>query len=163
LGWGAPELLGLEVNTADDENAPTFVQNDLYFTRGNNALGQQNLYVAPAKRVGEVEGPVVYLSELNHPTANDAAPTVRADGREIFFQRSAQAGGLGGADFWTSTRQSASGPWSSPVTVEVLNTADFEQQASLSRDGRMLVWASNRPGGSGGFDIWTATRAPLQN
>jgi len=161
LAWGAPMILGSDVNTAGDENAPTFRANDLYFTRGNNALAQQDLYVAPMARDGETSGPAVAISELNHPGANDAAPTVRTDGREIFFQRSAQAGGVGAADLWTSTRQSADGVWSTPVNLGPgMNSTDFEQQASLSHDGRTLLWASNRAGGVGGFDIYMSTRTP---
>ncbi len=162
LGWETPRHLGPEVNTPDDENAPMFHQNDLYFTRGNNALGQQNLYVAPAKRDGEITGPAVYIAELNHPAANDAAPEVRTDGREIFYQRSAAAGGFGNADLWFSTREGANGPWSPPTNAgATLNTPSFEQQANLSYDGRTLLWASNRPDGVGGFDLWMSTRAPI--
>jgi len=164
LAWGAPVLLGPDVNTADDENAPTFRADHLYFTRGSNALAQQDLYVAAMTRDGEAGGPAVAISELNHPAANDAAPTVRTDGREIFFQRSAQAGGVGAADLWTSTRPGADGLWSTPVNLGPgINSTAFEQQASLSHDGRTLLWASNRPDGVGGFDIWMSTRAPIAN
>lgn len=164
LGWETPRRLGPEVNTDDDENAPMFHQNDLYFTRGNTVLGQQNLYVAPAKRDGEITGPAVYITELNHPAANDAAPEVRTDGREIFYSRSAAAGGFGNADLWFSTRPGASGPWSPPMNAgATINTPAFEQQPNLSYDGRTLLWASNRPGGFGSTDLWMSTRAPIGN
>jgi Tol biopolymer transport system component len=164
LGWETPQRLGAEANTAEDENAPTFHDNDLYFTRGNNLLNQQNLYVAPARRDGEITGSAVYIAELNHPAANDAAPDVRTDGREIMFQRSAAAGGFGNSDLWVATRPGATGSWSPPVNAgPTLNTPSFEQQANLSFDGRTLLWASNRPDGLGGFDLWMSTRAPIGN
>ena len=164
LGWETPQLLGSEVNSLADENALTFHDNQLYFTRGNPALQQQDLYVAPIKRDGEIGAPAVALSDLNHPAANDAAPALRTDGKEIFFQRGFPAGGFGFADLWVSTRQGANGPWSTPVNVGApINTAGFEQQAALSYDGRTLLWASTRTGGAGGFDIWMSTRTPIGN
>jgi len=164
LGWETPQLLGSEVNSFADENAPTFHDNQLYFTRGNAALQQQDLYVVPIKHDGEIGGPAVALSDLNHPAANDAAPVVRTDGKEIFFQRGFPAGGFGFADLWVSTRQSANGQWSTPVNVGApINTSGFEQQAALSYDGSTLLWASTRTGGAGGFDIWMSTRAPIGN
>jgi hypothetical protein len=164
LGWETPQLLGSEVNSLADENAPTFHDNQLYFTRGNPGLQQQDLYVVPIKRDGEIGGPAVALSDLNHPAANDAAPTVRTDGKEIFFQRGFPAGGFGFADLWVSTRQSANGQWSTPVNIGApINTPAFEQQATLSYNGRTLLWASTRTGGAGGFDIWMSTRTPIGN
>ncbi|PYO96544.1 MAG: hypothetical protein DMD60_10120 [Gemmatimonadetes bacterium] len=123
------------------------------------------MYAAPITRNGETAGPAVFLSELNHPTANDAAPTVRTDGKEIWFHRGAPAGGLGLADLWVSTRRNANDPWSTPENPGApLNSVAFDQQPSLSFDGQTLVWTSNRPGsvsapnGLPSLDIWMSTR-----
>jgi Tol biopolymer transport system component len=40
----------------------------------------------------------------------------------------------------------------------LVNTAFSEAQPSLSSDGRTLYFTSNRPGGSGGFDLYMTTR-----
>ncbi len=153
FAWGPPEILGADVNTAGDENAPHYQQSaepggaKLYFTRGPAGTQGQDLYSAPVTREGETAGPAVFLSELNHPAANDAAPTVRTDGKEIWFHRGAPAGGLGLSDLWVSTRRSANDPWSTPENPGApLNSAAFDQQPSLSFDGQTLVWTSNRPG-----------------
>src|SRR6266566_3927391 len=169
--WGAPEILGADVNTAGDENAPHYQQSaepggaKLYFTRGPAGTQGQDLYYAPVTREGETAGPAVFLSELNHPAANDAAPTVRTDGKEIWLHRGAPAGGLGLSDLWVSTRRSANDPWSTPENPGApLNSAAFDQQPSLSFDGQTLVWTSNRPGsvlapnGLPSLDIWMSTR-----
>lgn len=50
------------------------------------------------------------------------------------------------------------GPWSSPVALTELNSADSEYSPSLTDDGLEIFFASNRPGGLGNFDIYTATR-----
>jgi|SRR5690242_19324696 WD40 repeat protein len=165
FGWGPPEALGPDVNTTADENAPAYLQSaedgsaNLYFTRGDATTQGQDLYVAAVTRDGQTRGPAVLAVELN-TIVNDAAPTIRADGRELLFH-SPRFGTLGFADLWVSTRQSVQEPWSTPVNLGApLNTTAFEQQPSLSHDGRTLVWASDRPGGSGGLDIWMSTRTP---
>jgi len=39
----------------------------------------------------------------------------------------------------------------------VVSTAHSEVRASVSPDGRRIVWGSDRPGGAGGRDLWQAT------
>ena len=58
------------------------------------------------------------------------------------------------------------GPWSTAVRVESLpgthpdfNGASLDGCPFVSRDGKTFYMASNRPGGSGGIDIWVSTRA----
>lgn len=46
--------------------------------------------------------------------------------------------------------------WSEPARLESVNTDLNEKDAALSRDGRYLYFASDRPGGFGGYDIWVA-------
>lgn len=38
----------------------------------------------------------------------------------------------------------------------VVSTKANESQATISPDGQRIVWASDRPGGSGGWDLWQA-------
>ena len=39
----------------------------------------------------------------------------------------------------------------------VVSTPHGEVRASVSPDGRRIVWGSDRPGGPGGRDLWQAT------
>jgi Tol biopolymer transport system component len=49
--------------------------------------------------------------------------------------------------------------WSAPVNLgPPVNTAAGEAGAFISKDGRSFYFASTRPGGCGGFDIWVSTR-----
>jgi hypothetical protein len=162
LEWETPMPLGPDVNTADDEQGPEYVASDrggaLYFNRGNQALLRSDLYRVGIQRDGDTDGPAQPLTELNSPT-NDAAPTVRADAREILFW-SARAGGLGTTDIWQSTRQSANHPWSPPENPgPPLNTPVNDLHPELSQDGLTLYLSSNRPVGFGGQDLWVSTRA----
>jgi Tol biopolymer transport system component len=45
----------------------------------------------------------------------------------------------------------------------LINTADSERSPALSADGLSLYFATTRPGGSGGFDIWVAHRTDPQD
>jgi hypothetical protein len=58
------------------------------------------------------------------------------------------------------------GSWSQALDIEEalpgahanLNTPALEGCPFIARDGKTLFFASNRPGGEGGIDIWAATR-----
>lgn len=172
FGWETPVHLGPDVNSADADQAPGYLQSaedgraNLYFNRGVNTLLQADIYYAAVTRDGETRGPAVFVSELNVPGANDARPTVRADGREIFFW-STRTGSLGSLDIWTSTRSNVHDAWSIPENVGApINSSFVDATPGLSHDGRTLVFASNRPGstpnpvGAPSLDIWLSTRTP---
>jgi WD40-like Beta Propeller Repeat len=163
FGWGAPVALGPDVNTAAAEAGAEFLQSaedgpaDLYFNRGP-AGGAADLYYVAITRDGETGGPAALIAELSDPVFTDQGPTLRSDGREIFFF-STRPGGSGGADLWTSTRRSVHDPWTPPVNLGApLNSTAAEQQPSLSSGGLTLLFASSRAGGFGGTDIWVSTR-----
>ncbi|MHC4440141.1 MAG: tetratricopeptide repeat protein, partial [Planctomycetota bacterium] len=44
-----------------------------------------------------------------------------------------------------------------------INSPADEYDMSLSADGLILVFTSNRPGGSGGYDLWTSTRLTVSD
>lgn len=160
--WEAPVPLGPDVNTTDDEQGPEYIASDgggaLYFNRGNQTLLLSDLYRAEVKRDGSTDGPAQSMAELNDPASNDAAPTIRADGREILFW-SSRAGGLG-LDMWQSTRQSANHPWSPPWNAgPVLNSTAADLHPKLTQDGLTLYFSSNRAGGVGAQDLYMSTRA----
>jgi hypothetical protein len=165
FGWEDPVPLGAGVNTSVQEQAPMYLQSaedgtaNLYFNRGVLALNQADIYVASVSRDGETLGPAQLVAELSDPSANDAAITIRADGREAMFW-SNRVGGLGQTDLWVSTRQSIHDPWSPPVDAGApLNSEFADMTPSFSWDGRTLIFSSNRlPGGQGGNDLYMSTR-----
>jgi hypothetical protein len=93
--------------------------------------------------------------------SDDFRPNVRKDGREIVFD-SNREGGLGGFDIWTANREEIGGDWKTSVNVKAVNSDANETRASLSWDGRTLVFGSNRPGGESQADIYLVTRERLQ-
>ena len=173
FGWAPPVSVGPPVNTTEPETAPHFVEAselgtaNLYFSRGPQVppgtAPWAEIFVGSVSRAtGKAFGTVTRVEELNSDN-NDASPTVRRDGREIFFWSSRP--GSFGNDIWTSTRPSVHDPWSTPVRLpDYINSAvpgaQNDNGTSLSFDGRTLLFVSNRPGGFGLLDIWMTTRTP---
>ncbi len=159
--FGAPTNMGAPINSPANDFCPSplqdgqgfmFVSNrpggcggaDIYVTRYDSASGWQ----APENLGCEVNsaadeaGPVLSFTEAGPPT--------------LFFS-SARVGGPGGINLYQSQM---AGGWSfSPAElVPAVNTDADDMQPYIRRDGRELVFASNRPGGQGSFDIWSASR-----
>ena len=173
--WEAPVNVGSPVSTEFSDADSYYLPNvedgpaNLYFTRTTSELGENgfDIYSARVTRNGEARGPVVPVAELNHPGFGDYGPTVRADGREVILS-STRPGGIPrppgthpfqNADLWMSTRQSVHDPWTPPVNLgRPVNSERADITPDFSRDARTLVFASNRPGGLGGQDIWVTMR-----
>jgi WD40 repeat protein len=170
-GWNEPQHLGCDPagpNSALDEQGPSYVQARLYFSRSALPPGNTGeLYVS--EQNGDMSfGAATPIVELNDAGANDIQPNVRKDGREIVFS-STRAGGLGGPDIWSATRESVVDPWSAPVNLGPnVNTGLGESRPSLSRDAQQLLFGRAGPvgtgeGGTGASDIYVATRNQRDN
>lgn len=86
----------------------------------------------------------------------DRDPWVSPDESAIIVS-SLRAGGPGGTDLWTAI--GTAGQFGTPVVISE-NSVGNEGRASLSADLLMMVFASDRPGGSGGVDVWATERSP---
>jgi len=164
-GWEAPEQLGPEVNTESTEEGPTYTLHGddggptLYFDRGSTSV-MTDVYAVPVTPSGRIRGPARLVPELNSSVEDNHA-SIRADGREIFFN--SRRPGSAGFDIWTASRESVHDAWSTPVNLgPPVNSPFAEFHANLSFDGRMLLFiAGAGRGGLGRFDIWMTTRAPV--
>ena len=105
-------------------------------------------------------GPPAIVAELSASGSNDFKESLRGDMLEIFFC-SDRPGGPGNQDVWTATRASTSDPWSTPTLVAEVSSSSHETGTALSVDGYTLWVSSDRPGGTGGLDIYVSTRATL--
>lgn len=94
--------------------------------------------------------PVKIASSYNVGTAG-----ISADGQKMLIF----IGGAGGAgDLYTIDK--SGDEWSTPVTMgSRVNTRSYvETTASITPDGKTLYFASNRPGGYGGLDIYKSVK-----
>jgi hypothetical protein len=89
----------------------------------------------------------------------DLAPHLSSDGLALYFA-STRPESQGLEDLWVSRRPSRHAPWGPAANVGPgINTAANERSPALSRNRRLLFFATDRAGGSGGFDIWVSWRA----
>jgi len=158
LAWGAPKHLGCTVNTEFGEACPFFTTDErsneqlLYLVR-NTVKGRANfdIYVS---EVGEspqdIRSPLP-VSELN-TSLHDGHFEPR---HGLIWSR--RDGGHGGSDLWLTSARSQAGRWAQPKNLgSSVNTEHEETLPSITESGR-LFFPSNRPGGHGDFDIYTAT------
>jgi hypothetical protein len=154
LGWAAPVNLGCTVNSPANEASPSLLGTELYFSSTRTG-GLGDIYVSPFDGISF--GASVLAPGLN-TAQDDFRPNLRRDGLEIFFD-SNRPGGIGGLDLWTSTRASASDPWSTPTNLgAAVNSTANDLRASLSWDGTSLYFGSLRAGGEGSQDLYVITR-----
>ena len=98
------------------------------------------------------------LSEIN-TSGDEASPFLSVDGLTLVFE-SDRPGGEGAGDLWISTRGSVADQWSAPINLGPnVNSADAEGLATLSSDGRTIVFASGRTDGLGKSDLWISQRS----
>jgi len=156
FGWEAPVNVGAPLNTNAFEGGMTVHGSEFYFSSGANTNVPHDIYVSEMH--GNGFSARVLSAELSS-TSDERRPTIRYDGREIFFG-SNRPGGSGFADLWSSERSGNGRPWLPPTNLgSGINSAFADQNPYLSQDGTMLVFASNRPGGSGGLDLYYMTRS----
>jgi Tol biopolymer transport system component len=91
---------------------------------------------------------------LESPSKTDN-PSLTEDLREIFFT-SERSGGP--AEIWMATREDASERFGAPERVAALNSDGVETSPIISSDGLTMWLGSDRAGGLGDLDVWTATR-----
>jgi Tol biopolymer transport system component len=169
LDWQPAENLGCVVNSIYDDAGPTIFEDGgvttLLFT-STRPGGPGGFDIYQTTRVGDDGefGPPALVPELSGPF-RDTRTTISRDHLELIMSSDAtgRPGGIGGQDLWVSTRATTSDLWSTPVNLgPTVNTTAFDGAAALSFDGTTLYFFSNRPGGSGGNDIWVTTRTKLR-
>jgi hypothetical protein len=102
--------------------------------------------------------PPVSLGPIINTEFDDSGTFISRDGLSLYFT-SNRPGGFGGLDIYVSKRATICDPWGPPENLgPTVNSATNDQTAAISPDGRRLYFASDRPGGFGGLDIYVSTR-----
>jgi hypothetical protein len=160
-----PQRLDCDINSPAGEASPSYFEDEsgnsyLYFS--SNRAGGFEPGGADSDIYFSLNFGAAQLAPGLNTASDDFRPNVRKDGREIVFD-SNRAGGLGGFDIWTATRESIYDAWLSPVHLDApINSPANETRASLSWDGLTMVFGSNRAGGEGMADVYVTTREKLK-
>lgn len=89
--------------------------------------------------------------------ADEVDPFLSADGHWLYFA-SNRDGGHGGYDLYRAALLDDGGFGPAQNLGPALNGADDERSPALREDDGGLLLASNRAGGAGGWDLWSARR-----
>src|SRR5262245_11701484 len=144
------------VNSAADEGAPSISADglELFFDRSPDG----RIFVARRANASAPFGEPVVV-DLACSNCHDGFPGVSGDGLRLFFC-SDRAGGSGGDDLWVAARASTALPFHAPSNLGPgVNGSANDCEPNVSRDGTKLYFASDRKGGSGGYDMWVSSRA----
>jgi len=133
------------VLTADNET--------LIFT-GLTPERDENMYITHRTKNGWGV-PEELSKNINSPN-NEGTCTISADGRTLVFTACNRPDTYGGCDLFFTKKEGKD--WLAPQNMgDVVNSNHWESQPSLSADGSVLYFTSDRPGGLGKSDIWQST------
>ncbi len=142
------------INTEAMEYLPSFPAREdvMIFTR--RVRGQEDFYLSALKDGQWQEG--VPVADLN-TSQNEGAHCLSADGKMLIFTACDRSDGLGSCDLYYSVVDGKR--WTKPANLGPgVNSRNWDGQPSFSANGRTLYFASERPGGRGGRDLWMINR-----
>jgi hypothetical protein len=158
--WGTPVNLGPGVNSFAYENHPGISADGLtlYFD-ALTWLGYYDICVAIRDTTNDDWDVSFVLSSIVNSIFYELSPSISSDGLNLFFDRRSI---FGDRDIWVTTWKKSDDYWGEPVFYGTpVNTMYQDTDPSIQYDGSMLYFASTRPGGIGGQDLWQMSIAPV--
>lgn len=149
----SPKNLGQNINTPSDEYFPYLLPDGKMFTFTRMVNRQEDLFYS--WRDDTMFSKANTFGNSVNTQQNEGACTMDASGAFLFFTACNRITGFGSCDIFYSKK--INGQWSIPQGIgKPVNTVNWEAQPCFSSDGKALYFASNRPGGYGGRDIWVS-------
>lgn len=155
-GMRAPLILP-GISEPQDELFPWVAAGGKEFYFSRKTKDGWKLFVAR----GPKPGPIGDAKEVGLPAGFHHA-TLAASGLTMYLQGPLAKGRWG---LFRSTRKTLKAAWNKPEPLTALNSPDAPRGDSspcLSADGKRLYFASDRPGGQGGLDLWVIPTAQLK-
>lgn len=150
--------LGDGVNTEEMEYFPSLSADEtqIYFTRkkDNSLTTDEDIYVS--NFTDNKYQPAIPVNGPINTDENEGAHTIAPGGKFLLFtacNRKNEFYNTNSCDLYISKLNQNT--WGKPNNMgTAINTSAWESQPSISADSKTLFFASNRPGGYGGLDIW---------
>ncbi len=138
------------VLTADGEQI-LFTKRD-----GTGNFDKEDIFTAFADGQGGWTKPQSLAQAINS-SFNEGTCSVTADGKILIYTSCDAPDSHGSCDLYIAYK--VNGEWQRPTNMGTkVNSRSWDSQPSLSADGRVLFFSSNRRGGFGGNDIWYSVR-----
>lgn len=154
-GWTARENAGRAINTEFWETSPCLSpdKNDLYFASNRpGGYGGTDLYVSHRMANGRWTAAENLGASIN-TSGDESFPFMHADNETLYFTSNGWPG-YGGTDIFFS-KKGVDG-FAKPMNVGYpVNTIDNEGSLVVSSDGATAYYASDRPDGKGGLDLYS--------
>jgi len=159
--WMDPINLPGQVNTANWETQPSLSSDGktLYFIRGKvrSSGGRNkrngNIYVSKLQHDGSWGIAEKLPDNINTPFS-ESSVLIHPDGKTLYFSSNGHIG-MGGYDLYM-TQLLPNGEWSTPKNLGYpINTENDENSLLVFADGKLAIFASDRPGGFGGLDLYS--------
>jgi outer membrane protein OmpA-like peptidoglycan-associated protein len=97
------------------------------------------------------------IAQTINSAFNEGTCSVTADGKILIYTSCDAPDSHGSCDLYIAYK--VNGAWQRPINMgPKVNSRSWDSQPSLSADGRVLFFSSNRRGGYGGNDIWYTVR-----
>jgi outer membrane protein OmpA-like peptidoglycan-associated protein len=151
--------MGPSINTDKDEYWPgmPFSGDRFVFTRrlggSGNAVLQEDFFMSDLRDTAWGKA-YPAPGDINTPE-NEGTLSVKADGSALYYTRCNQPGGLGSCDLYVSDLDGRGWKRGNNLGSPV-NGPAWDCQPAISGDGHTLIFASSRPGGYGGKDLWVS-------
>jgi hypothetical protein len=149
------------INATGREGTPFISANAerfYFFSEREGGVGDRDIWVSQLER--QVLGPPELVQGINSQ-ASDLLPWLSADELTLLFV-SGRPGGRGAADLWRATRGGVDEVFDTPVNLFELSSGQSEGRVVLSSDGLTAYFSSDRDGGRGAPDLWTASRQNIE-
>ncbi|NMM47173.1 OmpA family protein [Marinigracilibium pacificum] len=155
-----------ELNTSGADYAPFYHDGYVYFTstRSSNkvykATGQgfSNIYKAPFTDRGIDYNNIEEVPNINDPNVNDGTIAINDDGTTIIYAKgnTGKKKGREEVNLFITRYNKRTESWSEPRMMKINERGYWTSSPVFSANGRTLYFASNRPGGYGGVDLYSA-------
>ena len=153
--WSKPYNLGPNINTKNFESQPSFSADGktLYFVSNRaGGFGGADIYFSTLREDGSWGIPVNIGNKINTPGKEESV-FIHPDGKTLYFSSNGHVG-MGGLDIYMS-RKDEKGNWGAPVNLGYpINTFVDDNSLLINGNGDIAYFASNRPGGMGGLDMY---------
>ena len=153
------------INTPAAEYSPVFLNDELYFTssRGNDKIYEAtgtpftDIYKVASRGANVDLATVAPLpSGINSESINDGCVTFSPDGKTMVFAKGNSGKKKGNKDVDLYISRFRNNAWSDPIKININDVEAWDSAPAFSPDGRTLYFASNRKGGYGGTDLYSA-------
>ncbi len=113
------------------------------------------IYCATIKKTGDLDRPLLYSRVLN-TNDNEGSITFSPNQQVVYYTRSI-LGDKRNYQLFRAKDPLKNGQWTEHEKIHLSSSKYSVENPYLSEDGRTLYFASDMPGGEGGFDLYSAT------